>query len=200
VPAEVGRLVVEDLGGPALALGVAQVHAQEVAGEQGGLVTALPRLDLEDDVLAVVRVAGQQQLAQPRLEHLDALLEGDRLRGERRVLGSQLPSGSEVAVNGVELAGGGHDRGQLGEAPAQRPGPPGVGVDGGIGQRLLDLAVLGHQFRQPSYRRVAHVCPSALPRSDMSARAGDMSARGGAADRAGTRNGARPTEVGRAPS
>ena len=56
VAAEVGVLRVEDLGRPAAPLGVAQVHAQQVAGEQRRLLAALPRLDLEDDVLVVVGV------------------------------------------------------------------------------------------------------------------------------------------------
>ena len=46
---------------PALALGVARVHAVEVAGEQRGLVAAGAAADLEDRVLAVVRILRQQQ-------------------------------------------------------------------------------------------------------------------------------------------
>jgi hypothetical protein len=45
-------------------LGVAQVHPQQVAGEQRRLLAALPGLDLQDHVLAVVRITRQQQLAQ----------------------------------------------------------------------------------------------------------------------------------------
>src|SRR3712207_8361266 len=50
VAAEVAGLGVEDLGLPALPLGVAQVHPQQVAGEQRRLLAALAGLDLEDDV------------------------------------------------------------------------------------------------------------------------------------------------------
>ena len=57
VAAEVGLGGVEHLGAPATALGVPQVHPQQVAGEQGRLLAALPRLDLEDDVAVVVGVA-----------------------------------------------------------------------------------------------------------------------------------------------
>ena len=67
VAAEVGLGGVEHLGAPAAALGVAQVHAQQVAGEQGRLLAALPRLDLEDDVPVVVGVAGDQQPTEPVL-------------------------------------------------------------------------------------------------------------------------------------
>ena len=68
VAAEVARIAVEHLGGPALPLGVAQVHPQQIAGEQRRLLAALARLDLEDHVLVVVRVARQQQLLQPVAE------------------------------------------------------------------------------------------------------------------------------------
>ena len=57
---------------------------------------------------------------------------------------------AEVAPRGVELAGGGDDRRELGEAAAEGAGAVGVGVDGRVGQRLLDLAVLGEQLRQPA--------------------------------------------------
>ena len=52
---------VEDLGPPAAALGVAQVHPQQVTGEQRRLLAALAGLDLEDDVAVVVGVARDQQ-------------------------------------------------------------------------------------------------------------------------------------------
>ena len=55
--AEVGVLGVEHLGDPAVPLGVAQVHAQQVAGEQRRLLAALARLDLQDHVLGVVGIA-----------------------------------------------------------------------------------------------------------------------------------------------
>ena len=58
VSAEVGLFVVEHLGDPILPLRVSQVHPQQVAGEQRRLVTTLTRLDLEQDVLQVVRVLG----------------------------------------------------------------------------------------------------------------------------------------------
>src|SRR5262249_679596 len=62
VAAGAGGGGVEDLGLPALALGVPQVHAQQVGREQGRLLAPFPRLDLEQDVLAVVGVARRQQL------------------------------------------------------------------------------------------------------------------------------------------
>ena len=83
--AALGLVRVDLLDLPLLELGVARVHAVEVAREDGGLVAARARADLDDDVLVVVRVAGQQhdlelvlELGQPRLELLD-LLGGELL-------------------------------------------------------------------------------------------------------------------------
>ena len=64
VAAEVGLGGVDDLGAPAAPLGVAQVHPQQVAGEQGRLLAALAGLDLEDDVAVVVGVARDEHPAQ----------------------------------------------------------------------------------------------------------------------------------------
>ena len=57
---------------PALALGVARVHAVEVAREQRGFVAAGAGADLEDRVLAVARILRQEQ-------DLDLLLVVPRL-------------------------------------------------------------------------------------------------------------------------
>ena len=105
VAAEVGVLGVDDLGLPADALGVAQVHPQQVAGEQRGLLAALARLDLQDDVLVVVGVARDQQVLEPLLQPRDALLELGRLLGERRVLGGQLLGGGQVVAGRLAARG-----------------------------------------------------------------------------------------------
>ena len=73
---------------PALALGVAAVHAVEVGGEQGGLLAAGGGADLDDDVLVGEGVLGQQGEAQLLLQGVDGGLrlldllagEGDHLR------------------------------------------------------------------------------------------------------------------------
>ena len=44
--------------------GVGEVHLGEVAGEQVRFLAALGAADLDDDVLAVVRVGRQHQLAE----------------------------------------------------------------------------------------------------------------------------------------
>ena len=89
VAAEVRLGRVEDLHAPAAGLGVAGVHPEQVAGEQGRLLPALARLDLEERVLAVGGVARHQEAAEPLAGHLAAgrelvglLREGGVLRGE----------------------------------------------------------------------------------------------------------------------
>ena len=149
VAAELGVDGVEDLGGPAAALRVAQVHAQQVAGEQRRLRAALPRLDLEDDVLVVVGVLGQQLLAQPAGQLLDLRLERRRLGGERRVLAGELTGGREVAAGLLERAGGLDQRRELRVAAAQPPGPRLVGVHRRVGELALQGGVLVEQDGQP---------------------------------------------------
>jgi hypothetical protein len=60
IAAQLGIAGRDDLDAPALALGVAGVHAQQVAGKQRRLVAAGAGADLEEDVALVVGVAGQQ--------------------------------------------------------------------------------------------------------------------------------------------
>ena len=148
VAAEVARLGVQHLGLPAVPLGVPQVHPEQVAGEQRRLLAALPRLDLQDHVLAVVGVAGQQQLAQLLGERAGPPLQLGRLGRERRVLAGQLAGGAQVALHRLQLAGGVRDRGELRVAPAQPPGQALVGVHAGVGQPPLQVGVLGQQRRQ----------------------------------------------------
>ena len=91
VAAEVGLGGVEDLGLPAAPLGVAQVHPQQVAGEQRRLLAALARLDLEDDVLVVVGSRGTSSSPQPLLE-LAATLRLELGRPRRRTPGPRRPA------------------------------------------------------------------------------------------------------------
>ena len=62
---------IDDLDAPAARLGVADVHPEELLGEEGGLVAAGPGADLEDDVLAVVRVLRKEKEPDLLLERLD---------------------------------------------------------------------------------------------------------------------------------
>jgi hypothetical protein len=66
---------VDDLDAPAARLGVADVHPEELLGEEGGLVAARPGPDLEDDVLAVVRVLREEEDADLLLQRGDGLLQ-----------------------------------------------------------------------------------------------------------------------------
>jgi len=59
--AHVGGVGAEHLDLQPVALGVADVHLEQVLGEQVGLLSPLRPPDLDDDVLAVVGVFGQQQ-------------------------------------------------------------------------------------------------------------------------------------------
>ena len=103
--AEVGRVGRQHLQLPARAQGVGLVHVEQVAGEEVGLLAALGAADLDDDVLALVGVLGQQQHLELVLEagqvvlglgHLDpgqlALVAGG--------LGEQLPGGGQVVLGG----------------------------------------------------------------------------------------------------
>ena len=119
VPAEVGEGLVEHGHVPAVALGVPDVHAGQVGGEECRLLAALPGLHLHDDVVGVVRIAGCQKVAELRLEFVDLGHQLGHLGGERRILGGQLLGGLEVTARGLQLAVGGHDR-----ATAARTGDP----------------------------------------------------------------------------
>ncbi|GAA2785178.1 hypothetical protein GCM10020219_065840 [Nonomuraea dietziae] len=142
VAAEVGVLGVDDLGLPAEALGVAQVHPQQVAREQRGLLAALTLLDLHDDVLVIIGVSRDEQMLELLLQLGDALLELDGLLGEALVLGGELLGGGEVASDALELAVGADDGGQLAVTPAERAGLVLVCVHGGVRELLLQLGVL----------------------------------------------------------
>ena len=142
VATEVGLLRVQDLGPPPATLGIAQVHPQQVGGEQRRLLAALAGLDLEDDVLVVHRVARDQQQRQPLGDTL--ALSGRRvgLRSELRVLGGQLAGCSLVLAELEPLAVGGHDRAQVGMPLADPAGCRGIRVQRRIGHLLLKVGVL----------------------------------------------------------
>ena len=74
---------------PALLGGVALVHAEQVAGEQRGLVAAGAGADFEDDVALVHRVLGQQREPDLLLQRGSALLRApaSRLAAMRAHLG-----------------------------------------------------------------------------------------------------------------
>jgi hypothetical protein len=123
----------DDLAAPALRFRIAQIHAQQVAGEQRRLVATGAGADLEVDVATVVRVGRQQQALQLGLGGFEALLE-------RRQLGLR-----QLAQLGVVASG---ERARVGERglevqilPVGRGGGGELGVL--AGQRGVALTVLG---------------------------------------------------------
>ena len=138
-----------------MTLGVADVHAGEVGGEQRGLLAALPRLDLEHDVVAVVRVARGEQVGQLGFEFVDRGLEIGDLGGEGLVVGAEFARGLQVAAGGLQLAVGRDDRRELREPSADLAGRAGVGVQIRVGELALEVGMLGKQRLDP--RRA---CPS----------------------------------------
>src|SRR6185437_14513741 len=91
--AKAGLRGVDDLGLPAVPLGVPQVHPEQVGGEKRGLLAALTRLYLEDGVPVVVGVLGYEQHTQPVLELSAAAGQFLRLRRERGILWREFPRG-----------------------------------------------------------------------------------------------------------
>ena len=124
---------VEDLELPALTLGVALVHAEQVAGEQVRLLTAFGPADLHDHVSTFVGVFGQE-------EQLDlggeALHVGVGLRGflahslavVAAQLGHHLPGGGGIVGAATQYHRTGHDGLQLlvpaGQLPVERRAVP----------------------------------------------------------------------------
>ena len=117
----VGLALLDDLELPAAQGGVASVHLGQVAGEEIGLLAAFGAADLEDDVAALVGVAGQQQGLEGQFEAGHALLGGvDLLAPELAVVTARLVEhlarGGEVLLGGLELVPGDVDLRELLEA------------------------------------------------------------------------------------
>ena len=87
-----------------MTLGVADVHAGQIGGEQRGLFAALPRLHLEHDVVAIVRVARGEQVGQLGFELVDRGLELGDLGGEGFIVSGEFARGLQVAAGGLQLA------------------------------------------------------------------------------------------------
>ncbi len=90
--AHVGQLAAEHLDLPAVEVGVALVHVEQVGGPEVALLAAFTSTDLHDHVLAVARILRHEELAQLGVE-----------RGELRVLRRDLAV-EVVAHVGVGLA------------------------------------------------------------------------------------------------
>ena len=155
--AEVGLGGVDDLGLPAVPLGVAQVHPQQVAGEQRGLLAALARLDLEDDVACRRSGSrGTSSAPQPLLELPRACLEGGRPRPRRR--GPRRPARGRPARRRRSAATRGTRRRSASSSAyrlAELPGLIRVRVHAGVGERALELGVLASQRHRAASNTVA---------------------------------------------
>ncbi len=104
VAAEVGRALGDHLGGPAMPLGKAHVHAQQVTGEQRRLVAAGAGADLEEDVAIIVGVLRQQQSLQVAFDRLHAAACGVGLFLGQRLhvrIGQHLLGAQQVRVRPV---------------------------------------------------------------------------------------------------
>ena len=177
VAAEVGLGGVEDLGPPAAPLGVPQVHPQQVAGEQGGLLAALAGLDLEDHVAVVVGVArhaaGGAAARGPRRAAPRAPAARRRrtrrprpARARRRASPTAAASARCAAMTGASSAyagracrasarvgvdaGVGEARARARRAPRAAAGPPRTARVGVRSSRLVDSAVLTLRICTPA--------------------------------------------------
>ena len=101
-PAEPGVALGQRLEAPAVQLGVALVHAIQIAREQRRLLAAGAGADLEDGAPVVGLVLGQQRDPERLLERRDALLERRQL-----VLGELPHLGVEATVSQHLLEPGG---------------------------------------------------------------------------------------------
>ena len=131
-----------DLDLPALALGVARVHAEQVAREECALVAARARANLEEHVAHVVRVLREQrglQLERERVHALlrcGALLVGKRLhRGVRRHLVGRGEIGLRLPPRVEAL----DDRRHLGVLPRVRAEAVHVARRLGRGKQVVEL-------------------------------------------------------------
>ena len=145
VAAEVGLGGVEHLGAPAPALGVAQVHPQQVTREQGRLLASLTGLHLEDDVAVVVGITRDEQAAQSVLGGGERGLQGGDLVGERRVLRGELARGLDVVARGHPGVVGSDRGAECGIALVQLTALVRVGGDRRVGHLRLERGVLGDQ-------------------------------------------------------
>jgi hypothetical protein len=104
VATQVRERLVEHRDRPAVALGVTDVHAGQIGGEQCGLFAALPRLDLEHDVVAIVWVPRGEKIAQLGFELVDRGLDPGYLGRKGFIVGAEFAGGLQVAAGGLQLA------------------------------------------------------------------------------------------------
>ena len=144
------RLACRDDGDlPAMGVGIALIHAEEIGREQRGLLAAGSGTDLEDGALLVGQVLGQQLHLKLTFELLDLGIErSDLLLGERRHVGlrcrivDQMLKTLTLAERRAERVDRGHDGVELGEFP--RESYIGLLIGAG-GERVLHRLPSGHK-------------------------------------------------------
>ncbi len=153
------RALGDHLHAPAVALGVARVHAEEVAGEERALVAAGAGADLEEQVLLVVGIARQQHALHLVLERGRAATPGAHLllgelahRRVARHVGGRGDVLAGLAPRAVRLDHGLDLRAFLGE--------PAVAVEvvdhAGIGEPRVDLLQARLEARELGRDRILH--------------------------------------------
>src|SRR5207244_4043113 len=91
---EAGRARGEHLDAPAVPLGVARVHAEELGSEQARLVAARAGTDLEHRVALVVGVLGEEELLEGRVEGGPARAPSHPARGPPAVTSGRRGAGA----------------------------------------------------------------------------------------------------------
>src|SRR5262245_15925498 len=150
-----------------MTLGEAPVHLEQIAGPQRRLLTAGAGADLDDDVLALAGILRDEQLLEPAVELLDALIETvGLLREEARhlriaLLLGELPRFLGLRARRLEVPIGDDDLLELREPAAEVA--EAVGIAGNVGRGhlrghplvvLLDVVETGlDPGRHASYRR-----------------------------------------------
>jgi len=146
VATEAGVAAAEHLDLPALFLGVAAVHAEQIGGEQRRLFPPGSGADFEHGVALVVRVLWQEKDLELRLELGRALLERRQLLfgelADLRVVGlEQILVPVDVVAQFLPLAVGAHDRLEAGALLRQATVVLLVTENLGIDQLPLELGV-----------------------------------------------------------
>ncbi len=109
VAAMLARTFAQNLDAPTLGFGITRVHAEQVAGKDGGLVAAGAGADFQEDMAVVLRILRHQQALQleflgrdPRREVGELFLAhgpGFRVRARRELAGE-----AEVALERDEAS------------------------------------------------------------------------------------------------